>query len=194
MAIRDGEQNAPLYRAAERFVGAALRTQDSLFTPGTAIWSDANLRDLRERFVDRPDEGDSGFWEKFADQLAGAPAQTIQLAGELVYVHELPASTFTPKAKRTHVAEVLDYAESPVSVPAELDAAEDVRLAGCGLFLTVILHSEQAVATDLPDPLRRERPRRAGRGQGWGAACAGPGRVGVWSPPRIVSRGIADDL
>jgi len=36
----------PFYAAAQRFVDAALRADDSLFTPGTPIWSIANIDDL----------------------------------------------------------------------------------------------------------------------------------------------------
>ena len=46
-----------VYEAAELWVDRALRTDDSLFTPGEPIWSSRWLRELRERFLDRPDEG-----------------------------------------------------------------------------------------------------------------------------------------
>jgi 5-methylcytosine-specific restriction enzyme B len=45
----------PFYTAAQRFVDAALRADDSLFTPGTPIWSIANIDDLYRRFNQQPD-------------------------------------------------------------------------------------------------------------------------------------------
>jgi 5-methylcytosine-specific restriction enzyme B len=51
----------PFYGAAQRFVDAALRADDSLFTPGTTIWSIANIEDLYRRFIEQPDLGSDSF-------------------------------------------------------------------------------------------------------------------------------------
>ena len=40
-----------VYATAKRFVEEALKSDGSLFTPGTAIWSTENIEDLYERFV-----------------------------------------------------------------------------------------------------------------------------------------------
>src|SRR5258706_16215772 len=89
MQKRDELGQDLIYRAAEQFVDAALRRDDSLFTPGHAIWSVPVIDDLHERFVEHPDESADTFVEKLRRQLLGAPATTIQLAGELIYVHLL---------------------------------------------------------------------------------------------------------
>ena len=60
-----------LYLASERFVEAALRNDDSLFTPGTPVWSAEHLKDLSARFLGQPDTGDRAFEEKLTDQLRG---------------------------------------------------------------------------------------------------------------------------
>src|SRR5438128_709209 len=78
-----------LYRASQKFVDAALRKDDSLFTPGTSIWSLEHLLDLSKRFLGQPDTGERSFEEKLQDQLKGAPANVIQLAGEIIYVYLL---------------------------------------------------------------------------------------------------------
>jgi hypothetical protein len=44
-----------VYEAAERWVDAALRIDDSLFTPGVAIWAAPVIDDLYHRFVEQPD-------------------------------------------------------------------------------------------------------------------------------------------
>lgn len=57
MARYDAAVNGPIYETAERFVDAALRSDDSLFTPGRRIWSLALLDELDERFIRQPDSG-----------------------------------------------------------------------------------------------------------------------------------------
>ena len=48
-----------VYDAAALWVERALRTDDSLFTPGKAIWSSHWLGELRGRFLDDPDESNA---------------------------------------------------------------------------------------------------------------------------------------
>ena len=45
------------YEAAEQWIDHGLRDDDSLFTPGSVVWSAANLEDLLRRVVDNPDLG-----------------------------------------------------------------------------------------------------------------------------------------
>src|SRR5688572_27355656 len=89
MAKLPGQNAAQIYAAAARFVEAGLRSDDSLFTPGRPVWTGAVAQDLDERFVKRPDTSSDSFEAKFQRQLSGAPADTIQLAAELLYVHLL---------------------------------------------------------------------------------------------------------
>ena len=118
------------YAAAQRFVDAALRADDSLFTPGTAIWSLANIDDLYQRFNQQPNTSESSFIDKFQQQLKGAPSQINQLAGEVIFVHLIIASgTIGGQAKRNLITKVLGWFPVPVSVPPELDVALDHGLA-----------------------------------------------------------------
>jgi hypothetical protein len=50
-----------------------LRKDDSLFTPGSVVWSKAVVDDLQARFVEHLDESNLDFVEKFRDQISGAP-------------------------------------------------------------------------------------------------------------------------
>lgn len=133
----------PIYDATARFTEAALRGEDSLFTPGTAIWTGANVNDLFHRFVERPDESDRSFLEKFYDQLAGttpgypplpqAASAVYQLSGELVYLHLLIATgNIGPQAKRGLITTILNWSPEPVSIPIERDRALNVGLARVG--------------------------------------------------------------
>jgi MoxR-like ATPase/predicted RNA-binding protein with PUA-like domain len=122
-----------VYEAAKRWVDAALRTDDSLFTPGVPIWAAPVIADLYHRFVEQPDQGERRFGEKFRDQLAGAPASTMQLAGELLYVHFLPAREITGTHKRQVIEAVLTRSPDPVQIPADSAAALDQGIATVGV-------------------------------------------------------------
>ena len=123
------------YAAAQRWVDAALKSDDSLFTPGRPIWSPAVIADLWERFVDHPDTSSDDFLTKFGRQLAGddpADPGTIQLAGELLFFHFLIAADVGGDRKREVVDEVLSWSPEPVSIPTDLSATLDVGLAAGG--------------------------------------------------------------
>ena len=62
-----------MLKAINRFVEVALKTQDSLFTPGTKIWSPEVRDDLYNRFVLHLDEFRGGnFMPKFEKLLKGS--------------------------------------------------------------------------------------------------------------------------
>lgn len=116
----------PAYRTLELWVQRCLRTDDSLFTPGQAIWSAKNVADLYDRFVGQPDTSKADFMTKFENQLRGAGRETIQLAGELLFVHFIAhfKKAMGGAAKRAIVEQVLSWAPPPpVAVPDDLWAA-----------------------------------------------------------------------
>jgi 5-methylcytosine-specific restriction enzyme B len=119
------QQAVPVYRAIDQFVSCAFRKPDSLFTPGIPIWSLDNLDDLNARFVERPDEGKGTFLDKFQGQLNGAPAQTIQLAAELMFVHLLTPYKMGAKTKTTLVQRVISWSPKPFDFPAAMREAFD---------------------------------------------------------------------
>ena len=123
MARTDIEHNGPTYEAVDRFVDVAFRRQDSLFTPGKPIWSKDTRDELYERFVMHPDEGKDSFLTKFEGQLRGAPAGTIQLAGEILFVQLLTPSAIGRKKKISLVETVLGWSPQPVSLPDDLKGA-----------------------------------------------------------------------
>ncbi len=126
-----------VYAAAQRFVAAALKDDDSLFTPGRAVWSAATLDDLHERFVEHPDTSSDKFEVKFERQLRGAPDLTIQLAAELTYVHLLITRSMGGDRKRELLGTILSWMSDPVQIPAPLDEALDDGFVSTGMaFLT----------------------------------------------------------
>jgi 5-methylcytosine-specific restriction protein B len=133
MAIMSGPYE-PVYKAVARWVDVALRRDDSLFTPGQPVWSLVVADDLERRFVAQPDLSSDTFVVKLRRQLEGAPATTIQLAGEVFYMHLLVADDIYGKTKRDLVNEVLSWAsDQRVAIPADLDAALDRGLAASGV-------------------------------------------------------------
>ena len=116
-----------VYDTAQRWVTAALRKDDSLFTPGHPIWSLHNLNDFHQRVVGQPNIPGSGFFESFESQLAEAPPETIQLAAEILYVHYLIAAppAISGRNKRERISLVLGWAEPDISIPSDLDSVLD---------------------------------------------------------------------
>lgn len=123
---------AAAYEIGERFVDAALRRDDSLFTPGRAIWTRDVIAELYERYVKNPDLGSGSFETKLKGQLAGASPAVIQLMAEVMYIYFLPASNMTGRAKRARLNEVLDWSLQPVAIPDELAAALDKGIGSGG--------------------------------------------------------------
>ena len=140
----------PVYDAAQRWVDAALRKDDSLFTPGHSIWSLANLNDFHQRFVGQPEVPGKSFSEKFQRQLAGAQPSTIQLAAEVLYVHYLIAGPFaiSAKTKRNSIAEVLSRAGSGLSIPNELDKVLDFGILRPGIAFNAFKHAQVQFVAD----------------------------------------------
>src|SRR4051794_24181954 len=123
MKLQD-DAHATTYEAAARWVVSALRNDDSLFTPGIAIWTADNLDDLHARFVAKPDDSSDAFLGKFRRQLSEAPDATIQLAAEALYIHFLIA-WMSGAAKRAVIEPVLGWMREPVTIPPDLSVALD---------------------------------------------------------------------
>ena len=116
----DGVEN--VYKAASQWVDRALRTDDSLFTPGVEIWSNRWLRELRERFLDRPDEGTGTFYDKLRAQLAGSPPEVYQLMAEVLYAHFLMIwkTGMRGETKKNRTDQILGWGAPVTSVPDDL--------------------------------------------------------------------------
>lgn len=113
-----------IYSAAERWRDEAVRRDGSLFTPGKAIWTPANLRDIEPRLAISPSPTDK-FQQKLATQLSGAPAEQVQLYAEATYLYFLPTLGILGKAKRSSLKLIQAFAPDSSGVPAELESALD---------------------------------------------------------------------
>ncbi len=133
---RDGVGNA--YAAAEKWVDRALRSDDSLFTPGKPIWTSQWLGELRERFLDRPEVGGNNFDQKLEQQLADSPPEVYQLMGEVLYFHFLIVSSggiggIKPSTKENGINQVLGWSRQPIAIPSDLVTALEPGIATPGV-------------------------------------------------------------
>ena len=117
---RYGEET--VYRGAEAWVESALRTDGSLFTPGKTIWSSQWLGELRQRFLDQPNESGVGFMDKLERQLKGSPPEVYQLMGEVLYSHFLiiSGSAMKSETKESRIKQVLGWSGQDITIPKEV--------------------------------------------------------------------------
>ena len=128
---KTGDDAERVYAAAGKWIHRALRTDDSLFTPGEAIWSKRWLSELRGRFLDRPGEWNTQakreFFESLPRLLAGSPPEVYQLMGEALYASYLVARQAAKGTwKRQEIERVLGWSPLPMAIPD--DCVDGVRL------------------------------------------------------------------
>ena len=107
-----------VYAAAEAWVERALRSDDSLFTPGRPIWTSKWLHELHRRFLDSPDVSDIAFWDKLERQMAGSPPQAYQLMAEVLYVHLIVVSRQDSTGVQAQLRQSLELVASSGDHPA----------------------------------------------------------------------------
>ena len=105
------------FLAMTRIRDTSLVRFDSLFTPDRHLWAAQNLKRFHALFVERFDEGEGSFLEKFRKQLDGADDDVYQLAAELLYVQQFFTSLTGPDKKIENVQAVLGWCTHPVQVP-----------------------------------------------------------------------------
>lgn len=110
------------------------RERGSLFTPGIPIWTSEALAEVKQRFIDQPDESDETFEQKLKKQLAGANDAAIQLMAEALYVYCMVAEQMHGKTKIRNVRAILDWMRHPAAVPEPLLAAAEQGLTNTGTF------------------------------------------------------------
>ena len=128
---------AKVYEAADLWIASALKSDDSLFTPGTPIWSREWLGEARTRFLDKPDEWEgAGFSVKLETVLAGSPPEVYQLVGEALYVTYLIPSTIGQALKIERVNQVLGWSSERVEIPRHLHDGLERGISNPGQFFT----------------------------------------------------------
>ena len=119
---KTGEGLETVYASTAIWVDRALRADDSLFTPRRPIWSSQGLGELRRRFLDRPDEGEGGFYDKLKTQLEGSPPEVYQLMAEALYAQFLVIwkGGMGGETKKSQVEQVLSWGAPVSAIPNKL--------------------------------------------------------------------------
>ena len=126
----DGAEN--IYKAADLWKERTLKSDDSLFTPGTPIWSSQNLNELHQRFLNQPEQGGNRFWPKLQIQLDGSPEEVYQLMAEVLYVYYLiiPVDFIKRATKISRINQVLRWSGRNIPIPSSLYAGMEPGIAG----------------------------------------------------------------
>ena len=112
-----------MYAMHARWLTEVLGPGDSLFTPGTAIWTKGHLDELERAFVAHPDTTPGRrYEEKLRDQLAGVSPEAKQLMAELHAVHFLMiwVGAISAATKVSILKAILAWMPTPPDVPADV--------------------------------------------------------------------------
>ena len=92
--------NAPqVFQAAQEFKQQCLIDQKSLFLPGQSIWTTAHFQSLITHFVNQPNTGEGGFYDKLATQLSTCAPLDVALMTEIFWIVQLPATNLSPSTR-----------------------------------------------------------------------------------------------
>jgi hypothetical protein len=112
-----------LYAMHRRWITDVLGPGDSLFTPGSAIWTADHLDELERDFTGQPDlTKGKRFLEKLHDQLAHVSPEAVQLMAELHAVHFLIIwiGAISAAKKRSDLEAIVSWMPVPCAVPGDV--------------------------------------------------------------------------
>ena len=159
-AMGSRRPDAPkVYQAADLWIDSALRADDSLFTPGTPIWSPDTLAEARTRFLDKPDEWTGrDFFDKLETVLASSPPEVYQLMGEAVYATYLivSKSAVGQATKIQRVNQVLGWSSERVEIPHNLLAGLDPGIMNPGGFFRANFGIHLAFVVEFAERWKKE--------------------------------------
>jgi hypothetical protein len=105
------------FLALDRIRDTALIRANSLFTPEKQLWSLQNLKRFHALFVERFDDGEGSFLEKWRKQLEGADDDIYQLAAELLYVQQFFTTLLSAEKKLENVRAALSWMAHAAAMP-----------------------------------------------------------------------------
>ena len=127
----NGAEN--IYAAAELWVERALKSDDSLFTPGKPIWSKRWLGELREGLLNHPNAQSGDFRRNIQQLLDGHTAETYQLIAEVLYVHYLIVwDVSSRERKEDRINQILQWSGQGIEIPDHLIASLAPGIAALG--------------------------------------------------------------
>jgi 5-methylcytosine-specific restriction protein B len=137
VAVSDQDTSA-IYAMHHRWLTDVLGPGDSLFTPGTPIWTESGLGELEEAFIGHPDlTKGKAYLDKLHEQLAGASQEAIQLMAELHAVHFLMLWTgaISVLKKMSIMEAILGWMPAPPEIPADVATAMGPGLVNPGIWV-----------------------------------------------------------
>jgi hypothetical protein len=125
LAIWTGqEQISHVLKAADVWRQNCLLGDGSVFS-NHALWTNENVEELKELFVNNPIDGNKKFYVKLREQIGGAKPAICQLASEAFWLLVLFVSekSFGVEKKRERISEVWEF--STESIPDSEQLASD---------------------------------------------------------------------
>jgi len=93
----DHPNAAQVFEAADTFKQRCLLDQQSLLLDAQTLWTTEHFQALIENYVDQPDVGEGGFYDKLAGQLANCDALDVALMAEVFWIVNLgPTNLLAP--------------------------------------------------------------------------------------------------
>lgn len=93
---------ARVFEAADGFKKRCLLDQNSLLIDNQALWTIEHFKVLTEKYVNQPDLGEGGFYDKLASQLAGCQPLDVALMAEIFWIVQLgPTNLRAPTKAKT---------------------------------------------------------------------------------------------
>ena len=132
-----------MLEASQHWKEVALRSDGAVFAK-EPVWTLPYLQDLKQYFIDQPDEGKDSFFVKLEKQLEATEPEVKQLAAEMLWVIYLCPDNITKPRKLGNIRQVWEWSGEPF--PENSDwLAEDV-LGGAG-------NAGTGFNTNIPDEL-----------------------------------------
>lgn len=120
---------APIITAAETWFREAAIHDRSVFGKDP-LWTPNLIKEVRQAFVERPDEGGDSFVGKLRGQLADASPDTKRLMGEMLWITLLFPTNVKAETKRALVIEIWNLGGTSLATDHPL--LSDVLLEGIG--------------------------------------------------------------
>ena len=162
---RTGEGHEKVYAAGRQWVERALREEGSLFTPGKEIWSIQWLEEIRDRFLNRPDESGGSFYEKMKMQLAGSPPEVFQLMSEVLYIHFLIVweGAMKGSTKKRRIVEMLRWSKEQIPIPDDLTAGLTPGIANPGTAFNTFRPFQVGFLLEFAENWKKQTPQEQER-------------------------------
>lgn len=121
----------PILKAAAHWRCVGLLSEGSVFDRGE-VWTQANLRVLKEHYIDRQDPGQGNFLEKLESQLKPTEPVVKILAAEMIWLLYLCPSNIGVDKKKGDIKQIWEWSSDLCPVDAEWLSDETLNGIGSG--------------------------------------------------------------